>query len=303
MAREAIPEQIPWTQYVKVTDQSDLSISLELGGDQTASIWHKDFEWSISLNTKIMIDNHMTLDERLTKDIQEYWEAQESGGTFKEKILGWLKGGVVIERVPKRKGPKEWRPRPSLEPKIKARIKNTDGYGYGNTTNEDNAYYWGDVFEFAHFETVDGDEGAVIIWHGGGDPRGNYGMPMVYMGDFGEFMDSQYEHDPWSYETFLSWNSNFENGFMWSFEKLGVFDDWDEHIQDYDDRHVKQVLKAIEKDPSILLPESVEKIIDDFGAFPEQIQKATRWLMANRRRELERAIGQELLWKDLYPDE
>lgn len=304
---EKVPDQIPWAERTKVTDQSDFSVGLELPGKMTADIFHRDFEWSVLMNSKIDIDGYMKKDGRLTQDIQEYFENFESKSkeegpyTFKDKIMSWLKYGPVGEIFLPRTGPKEWRP------PLKGRRKRTkpwklDTYGYGNTYNEDSAYYWGDVFEFAHFKTDEGDEGAVILWQGGGDPRGNYHLPMVYMGDFEEFLDSQYEREPWSVETFLNWNSTFENGFMWAWEKIGVFDDPDEHILRYDDRHVKQVLKAIEKEPSILLPESVQKVLLQFDEFPTQIQKAVTWLMNNRRRELEKALGQKLIWGDLYAE-
>lgn len=292
------PEQIPWAEHTKVTYQSDSSIDLRAGPVETADIWQDDFEWSVLLNPKIAIDGLMELDSRLTKDIQEFWEGDEKehySSPYRERILRWLRGGIVVAKHPE--GPKEWRPI-RKQPKIKAEL--TDSYGYGNTYNEDDSYYWGDVFEYAHFETEDGDEGAVILWQGGGDPRGNYHAPMVYMGDFEDFFDSLYEHSPWDVETFLKWNSTFENGFMWAWEKMGVFDDPEGHIKRLDDKHGLQVLDAIEKDPSILLPESVEKILLKFDEFPSQIQKAVTWLMGNKRRELEKALGQKLIWGDLY---
>lgn len=299
------PDQIPWAERTKVTYQSDSSIALEytwqgrhhIQNKMTADIWHKDFEWSVSKNSKIEIEEYMELDSRLSKDIQEFWEGDQEAhysSPYRDRIMRWLRGGMVVAQHPE--GPKEWRPA-KKQPKIKADLSN---YGYGNTYNEDNAYYWGDVFEFAHFETDEGDEGAVILWQGGGDPRGNYHMPQVYLGNFEEFMDSQYEHSPWDYETFLGYNQTFENGFMWAWEKMGVFDDPDEHIDDLSDKHVKQVLEGIQKDPSILLPESVEKILLKFDEFPQQIQKAVTWLMGNKRRELEAALGQKLIWGDLY---
>lgn len=306
MAEEKLPpEQIPWAEHAKVTYQSDSSIALEytwqgrhhVQNKMTADVWHKDFEWSVSKNSKIEIEEYMEPNERLTKDIQEWWEEQDdkhADTNYRSRILGWLKGGIGHYSHPE--GPKEWRPT-RKQPKIKAKLSQ---YGYGNTYNEDNSYYLGDVFEFAHFETDDGDEGAVILWQGGGDPRGGYHMPVVYIGNFEEFMDSQYEHSPWDYETFLSYNETFENGFMWAWHKLGVFDDPEENIQDLSDEHVRQVLDAIQKDPSILLPESVEKILLKFDEFPQQIQKAVNWLMANKRRELEAALGQKLIWGDLY---
>lgn len=298
------PEQIPWAQHTKVTYQSDASIALVGGGKIiSADIWHKNFEWSVAFNSKIDADNYMKLDQNLTRDIQDHFEEMQNRAdgptTFRDKIMNWLKHGIIGKPLP-REGPKEWRPPSKVREKRPKPWKLSDSYGYGTTYNEDDSYYWGDVFEFAHFETDEGDEGAVIMWQGGGDPRGNYGMPQVYLGNFEEFMGAQYENDPWSYEAFRQWNDSFENGFMWAWEKMGVFGDGGEQIEDLSDKRVKQVLEAIEKEPSILLPESVEKILRNFDDFPKQIQRATQWLMANHRRDLEKALGQKLLWGDLY---
>lgn len=307
MAEEKTPDQIPWAERVKVTDQSDLSVGLEykwqpadrLRSKWTADIWHKDFEWSVSKNSKIEIEDYMDLDPKMTNEIHEWWEedlGKNYGQTYKDRVLRYLQGGVREQRrLPV--GPKEWSPG---KKRIKIKAELTDTYGYGNTYNEDPAHWWGDVFEFGHFTTAEGDEGAVILWQGGGDPRGNYHTPQVYLGQFEDFMDSQYEHSPWDVETFLRYNGAFENGFMWAWEKMGVFDGPEEKIADLNDRHVKQALGAIQKDPSILLPESVQKIIEKFDEFPSQIQKAVTWLMGNKRRELEKALGQKLIWGDLY---
>lgn len=305
---EKAPEQIPWAERVKVIHQSDSSVDLEytwhgrhdVNSKTKASIWHRNFEWSMSMDSRIEIRQSMELSDVLTRDIREWWEQKDNEDfdtAYKSRILGWLKGGIVQTDQPA--GPKEWRPKRKIS-KIKAKL--TDSYGYANTYNEDNAYWWGDVFEYAHFKTEDDEEGAVVMWSPGGSPTGGYLLPEVYLGNFEEFMESQYEHSPWDIDTFLGWNRTFENGFMWAWEKMGVFDDPDEHITRLDDEHVKQVLGAIEQDPSILLPESVEKILLQFEEFPQQIQNAVAWLMANKRRELEQALGQKLIWGDLYAD-
>lgn len=296
MAEAKIPEQIPWAERVKVIHQSDLSIQLEHlwnaprrnKSKTTADIWHKDFEWSVLIDSRSQIEHYMQLDKVLTKDLDEWWDQKDSEGAdtaYKSRVLGWLKGGIHQPQHPQ--GPKEWRPSRKVS-KINAKL---DTYGYANTYNEDNTYWLGDQFEFAHFKTDDGDEGAVILWNTGGGPMGRYSRAEVWMGDFEEFMDGQYDNDPHSIESFLRWNDLFENGFMWAWEKMGVFED-PEEIEDWSDRHVIQVTGAIKKEPSILLPESVEKILLKLDEFPAPIQSAVNWLMANKRRDLEKALGQ-----------
>lgn len=305
---EKAPDQIPWAERTKVTHLSDFSAWLEQTwtranekpGKTTAEAFAKNFEWSASIDSRADIVSWMDLDERLTKGIQDFWEMDRDehySSSFQDRILRWLGGGdIKLKKVVV--GPKEWRPNSKKKRKKVGNV--TDEYGYGNTYNDDPAYWWGDMFEYAHIETEDGEEGAVILWNTSGGPMGGYTIPEVWLGSFGEFMTSQSEYDPSSYETFLHWNRNFENAFMWAFEKLGYFDDWDGHVEDPIDPRVDGVLEAIEEDPSILLPESVEKILFKFDEFPKQIQKAVRWLMGNKRRELEAALGQKLIWGDLY---
>ncbi len=302
---EKTPEQIPWAERTKVTWLGNF-VGLEHvwrpasgeGTKTTADVYGKDFEWSVTVDAKAEIRNYMSLDESLTNDIQAFWEEDKElhySSSFRDRIMRWLRGGVERKT---RKGPKEWSPRKKGRERVG---KLTSEYGYGNTYNEDSSYWrGGEVFEYAHIETEDGEEGAVILWSRSGSPMGSYSLPEVWLGGFSEAMSMLEEGDPHSYETFLRWNENFENGFMWAWEKLGVFEDWDEHVTRLQDNQVRGVLKAIEKDPSILLPESVEKILENFEDFPKEIQKAVRWLMTNKRRELEKALGQKLLWEDIY---
>jgi hypothetical protein len=311
---EKPPEQIPWAERIKVTHLSDVSAWFEntwRRHDQeyrtTAECYRLDFEWSVSHDSRGEIHNWMKLDLALTKSIREFWEKDQEehyGDSYRDRILRWLRGGTGPKKV--RRGPKEWRPQTkSLKRRI-GRIVEDYGYGYGNTYNDDPYHWWGDVFEYAHFKVQDedgddGEEGAIILWNKGGSPVGGYSLPEVYTGDFEEFMSMQSEGEPASYETFLHWNRNFENAFMWAWEKLGVFRDWDASVQRPLDERVSGVLEAIEHDPSILLPESVEHILrNGLESYPKQIRNGVTWLLANKRRELERALGQTLIWEDLY---
>lgn len=66
------------------------------------------------------------------------------------------------------------------------------GFGADNTYNWDNAYWWGDVFEYVSFhDEANNRDGIAIMWHQGGDVRGNYSMPEVYFGDVETFISVQ----------------------------------------------------------------------------------------------------------------
>lgn len=231
-----------------------------------------------------------TLNDQLTRDIQDYFEVRGTDD-FEKTVRNWLKGGVPVKLLP-RQGPKEWRPpsKARSEPWV---LKGD--WSIGNTYNDDQTYWWGDKFQFANFETDDFEDGTVIAW------EGMDRFPEVYMGaDFEGFISDQHESEPYSKETFLRQNSIFENGFMWAWEKLGVFDDPGDHIRRLGSEQAIGVLDGIEQDPSILLPESVEKILRKFSEFPVQIQKAVTFIMNNHKRDVEKALGQKLIWGDLY---
>lgn len=300
------PDQIPWAERVKVTYESDSSIALKVG---TASVdlYRRDFEWNLTTDSMADIERYMKENERLTASVRKYFDEYEGSWSYQDKIKGWLSGttkGDPDRR--RRKGPKDWSPSAQRNKPQGKMLSHEDGYydsvwGYGNTYNEDSTYFLGDTFEYAHIETEDGQEGAVILWNVSGGPMGRYLEPVVYLGNFSEFMESQRDSDPHSSESLLSWNDTFENGFFWAWQKLGVFDDPDD--VDWSDRHPRQVAEAIKEDPSILMPESVEKILERLKEFPEDIQEGVGWLMTNKRRELEQALGQKLIWKDLYAPE
>lgn len=282
-------EQIPWAEHTKVTRQSSLSIDLK-ERESEASIWKLDFEWSVSVDSKAMIREYMELNNLLTWDIQDHFLIE--GEDFEKNVKSWLRRGLTNKLLPQ-EGPMEWRPRSKVRGPRPVPWGITGDYGMGNTYNEDPAYWWGGKFEYANFETDGMREGVVIAW------EGLQRDPEVYLGNtFEDFMASQHEGDPTDYRTFLHINKVFENGFMWAWEKLGTFDD--PEFSARPDGQMEGVLKAIEKDPSILLPESVEKILLKFDQFPSQIQKAVTWLMNNHRRDLEKTLGQRLIWGDLY---
>jgi len=97
------------------------------------------------------IESYMEIDEELTEQIQEDFDRDYSGGGWVEWIAKWLE----------KKG---------YEPDLKG---NTYAFEYD-----------GDVYEFVSFKSRGvGEDGVVIMWHGGGDVRWNYEYPIVYKDD------------------------------------------------------------------------------------------------------------------------
>lgn len=164
-------EQYKFLKHIKDPDglldaddkyaSSDL---VDIGGDDTTGEISRriekglpSWEFIINIDSEKRIKDSMKEDKKLTAEIQKAFEDSEgSWSKFREE---WVKekGGELGET------------------------------GSGNTYNEDNAYFWGGVFEWTEFKDVDGKDGAVIMFHRGGDVRGNYDSPVVYIGDFQDF--------------------------------------------------------------------------------------------------------------------
>lgn len=78
-------------------------------------------------------------------------------------------------------------------------VKAMDGeiVGSGNTYNEDSYYFWGSVYEYTAFENIAGyGSGIIVMWQLGGDVRGNYSSPEVWLGDVDEWRLMESIGDP-----------------------------------------------------------------------------------------------------------
>lgn len=127
-----------------------------------------NIEFLINIDSKSNIENFMTQDPILT----EIYFNNFSDDYNKSNIRGWSE---YIKSVLEKNG---------FEITMS-----------GSTYNEDNYYFWGSVYEYVAFMT-ENIAGVVIMHHLGGDVRGNYEWPIVYIGDFGEFFSFEYMSDP-----------------------------------------------------------------------------------------------------------
>jgi hypothetical protein len=126
-----------------------------------------DPEVIINYDSSQDIKDYMDLDKKLTKEVQKVFDSYDGGG--------WL----------------DWR-----EEWVKSKKWKLGEFRSGNTYEDDNYYFWGSVFEYTTFKDAKGKSGAVIMWHRGGDVRGNYSDPEVWLGDFESFYSSQHIGDP-----------------------------------------------------------------------------------------------------------
>jgi len=106
-------------------------------------------------DSRDIMENMAEEDTKLTKQLQDDFENYDGGGWI-DWIKNWLKErGCTI-------------------------------FSSGNT------YNWGDwngsVFEYVAFDDENGEPKMVVMWHLGGDVRGNYSYPEVWNVDFEEFI-------------------------------------------------------------------------------------------------------------------
>ena len=286
--------QIPWkTERTKVVQATDQYVRLQNGtlrvdiGVTGSTIFTR--------NSRDDIKEWMEKDQILTNAFLE-WQEEQSFRSWAKEREAWIR-----ERSSVPPGVKEWRPASKAGSGMEIGV-----LGSGNTTNEDSQYWWGSVFEYTHFGMDDATffntEGLIVMWHEGGDVRGNYSTPEVWVGSVAEFWDNQRESDPDSIETLVGYNSLFENGILWALDYLGCFENTDEgYLPDW-------AIVAIGVDPDLLWPELVDKLLaiedlerPDFKEFPEKITTAVGVWMDRRRRRIEKTTGQKYLWPKLYP--
>jgi len=141
----------------------------DLGEGRKGEIWiiHEP-EINIMIDSMYFAEQYMNKDEALTEEVQKAFDSEYEGGGWKDWRQEWVE----------KKG---WK---------------VGDYGSDNTYNWDSYNWWGDIFEYTHFITDENDEGIIIQWHGGGDARGNYSSPEIWMGSVEEFMGYQHMGDP-----------------------------------------------------------------------------------------------------------
>jgi len=297
----------PWPTKVKVTYASDMFYSLELGPGGLEAEVHWDGGWYVKHESRQEIRDYMELDQRLTRKIQVAFEATYplTKGGYIDWARRWVKGTLGEYEIPEPVHPKDWVPGQKRPKKTSGRqgtlIGADSGWRSDNTYNWDSATWWGGVFEFVHFKDLEENEGAIIYWQEGGDVCGNYTLPQVWMGDFGEFMSSQEEQDPKSWETFLHWNRIYENALLWAFDELGVFEGKENWVGNPREPVIhgptKQVVDAILEAPEILYPSLIEKIFEHGDILPKELWQLSARIMDQQRREEEAAQGQQRFWE------
>lgn len=151
-------EQLRSEGYSDLKDVGDDvdSAMINIRGDSSSGKLDTFFE--LTLDSRKMIKNYMDYDETLSKKVSDDFDSTYADGGWQE----WRKRWVELQ-----------------------------GWGMGSF-GSDNTYNWGDftgdVFEFTDFVTDDKRYGIIIMWHSGGDVRGNYSVPEIWIGDFESFI-------------------------------------------------------------------------------------------------------------------
>lgn len=294
--------KVPWDSEVEVVYAGDMFYSLRLGTVEAEVHW--DGTWWCNHDSREEISDHMRIDGPMTVQIQADFEKTYDGGGWADWREKWVRGATIVPQG--RLGPKDWVPKGRNIHRKFGKVFGPDrgGYGSENTYNLDSTYWWGDTFEYTHFITADDEEGAILQWHNGGDARGNYGAPEIWMGGFGSFMQSQDEGEPESPETFLHWNNRFDNTLLWAFDELGLFEGTVHMMTKFGGEQEpvsheppKQIVDAIDENHGILYPSLVEKILAHPDVLSKKLVLVAGQVMDRWRREMEEGQGQKYLWE------
>ena len=113
--------------------------------------------FELDLDSKEIIKDYMNYDEELSNKVSDDFDSTYGSG-------GWDR----------------WR-----EDWIKKQGWKINIMGVGNTYNW--GTFIGNIFEYTDFITDDDLHGVIIMWHQGGDIRGNYSVPEIWIGDFESF--------------------------------------------------------------------------------------------------------------------
>jgi hypothetical protein len=274
--------QIPWARETKVLRVTADKVELERS-PRFAEIdaCCDDFR----TDSFAIIGDWMAPDVDLTADLERYVKECADGVMVEDCIERWIKAEPL--EPPPLRGVKEWAPRPRIALHKPWKI-GTWGHwkigtwGQGNTRHLDN--WAGSEFGYTHFEMPKGMEG-LVIQRAGADRE-------VWTGDVYSFMIENEDQDYSDPDVMRALNDWFENGLLWAYERLGLFDEEPERLPSW----VPQVIKD---DPDLLWPDLVERLAPIVDRLPTELADAVRQWLARRRREWEREAGQQYFWRGL----
>ena len=258
-------EQIPW-----VTDVTVHSLSQEMAvllKDGMRLVVRRDGSLELSFDSIKMIPRYMVRDLTRTAEVQQRFEAMAEP-EWLEWLRHWaepppamtFRGGRVVTEWPGGSG---------------APPRRLEVLGLDDTENWA-PYYRGDRLRFAHFKTMEGEEGAVVQWYD--SEKGVFEAPLVYLGDFSAFMADQSRDALDAVDSPEFWteiNDSFENTIMWALEMMGAFD--------RPGTVTAQMLEVIAQDSELLLNESILKMLPNLEAYSEDVQRSLQDAAEARR--------------------
>lgn len=170
----------------------------------------------VLIDSRKLASDFMKKDEAMTRSLQYAQDICSDG--FRDLMEGWIEGTLDCSKdgkVPE-KGPKDWSPL-SGSAQFPQRGEVLE---HENTYNLEGSGYWqGSVYEYMTFKLWNGKEAMAVFWHKGGDPRGNYDPPEVWIGDVERFLDAQ-RIDFGDMNELDSMDEEFDGGLVWAVEEL-----------------------------------------------------------------------------------
>lgn len=203
----------------------------------------------ILIDSRKLAPDFMVKDEAMTKNLQYAHKICDDG--FYELMENWVIGKLDCsgDRNAPEKGPKDWSPLTGAKRfRRRGRVLKHE-----NTYNLEGTSYWqGGVYEYLTFKLPGGKDAMAVFWHLGGDPRGNYDEPEVWVGDVEGFLDAQ-KIDLENTNTMDSLDEEFGGGLVWAVEELNLLKSDESDIPG-------RLRELIENRPQLLSDRTLEKI-------------------------------------------
>jgi len=254
--------EVPLSRLITAEIRNDYGRVTLTHNDTLQATIEKDGSYWLLFYSDRLIDFYMKKDEALTASILEHWRnyKRRVNPKHEEQMLTYLEHWIN-EHPFKSFG------KPDVYPAGRKGWQ-TGEFESGNTESFGDDCWIGDTFIFAHFYMEPRGQGAIILWHKGGDIRGNYAEPEVWVGDFDAFMNEQSNCGWFEESGFISYNEVFEGGFMWALREMGGF-------REFNDVNVK-VYRAIIEEPKIAIEPIDIGVLKNPQAFPIEVVSAVQ---------------------------
>ncbi len=281
--------QIPWAKHTRVTGahffvrRPQEIDSVEMESLKVKASIIKNGKVHLDIDSKENIKRFMDRAPALEKSLLKYLKKADYDPaiSFISGTLDWMNGVPYVhtDEPPPPYGDSpgvlDWMP--FIGPARPPRIGRTGHYGSGSVRQTFD-HWIGNRLSYVHIDLIDPKWGEALVVQWDDEPK----KPEVWTGDVENFFLTN-EEDFEGWENYQHYNDVFENGLLWALDYMGRFEEND--LPEW-------AVQLIERDPDLLWPDVVDKLLPIQNELPEDLHKALGVWIDRRRAEAEEAAGQ-----------